>query len=142
MHSFHILLMITQATMQKKIMHRLTDTPLTLGQPKVLEYLQAHDGAHPGEIAKNCHIEAPSLTSILNRMEQQGLIERRTLPDDRRSVYVFATERGKSFQGRIADEFAGLEEQAFQGFSKKERADFMSALEKIYGNLYTDERGV
>lgn len=57
---------------------KLKDTGLTLGQPKVLDYLQDHDGANQAEIARACHIEPASLTSVLNRMEEKALVERRT----------------------------------------------------------------
>ena len=43
--SFHYLSMINHMIVQKKLMEQLTDTDLTLGQPKVLDYLKDHDGA-------------------------------------------------------------------------------------------------
>ncbi|MFQ8842414.1 MAG: hypothetical protein ACLR8P_17485 [Clostridium fessum] len=59
-------------------MEQLKDTGLTLGRPKVLDYLKEHDGAKSKEIAAGCLIEAGSLTSILNRsMEEKDLIERK-----------------------------------------------------------------
>ena len=75
--SFHYLSMINHMTVQKKLMEQLSDTGLTLGQPKVLDYLKDHDGASQKEIAAGCLIEAGSLTSILNRMEEKDLIERK-----------------------------------------------------------------
>ena len=75
--SFHYLSMINHMIVQKKLMDQLKDTGLTLGQPKVLDYLKDHDGASQKEIAAGCLIEAGSLTSILNRMEEKDLIERK-----------------------------------------------------------------
>ena len=77
--SFHYLSMINHMTVQKKLMEQLKDTGLTLGQPKVLDYLKDHDGVSQKEIAAGCLIEAGSLTSILNRMEEKDLIERKML---------------------------------------------------------------
>ena len=77
--SFHYLSMANHMMVQKKLMEQLKDTGLTLGQPKVLDYLKDHDGASQKEIAAGCLIEAGSLTSILNRMEEKGLIERKML---------------------------------------------------------------
>ena len=62
--SFHYLSMINHMTVQKKLMEQLADTGLTLGQPKVLDYLKDRDGASQKEIAAGCLIEAGSLTSI------------------------------------------------------------------------------
>ena len=49
--SFHYLSMINHMTVQKKLMEQLKDTGLTLGQPKVLDYLKDHDGVSQKEIA-------------------------------------------------------------------------------------------
>ena len=43
--TFHYMLMAEQAMVQKHILRTLKDTGLTMGQPKVLEYLMEHDGA-------------------------------------------------------------------------------------------------
>ena len=77
--AFHYLIMAEHAMLQKGLLIRLKGTGLTLGQPKVLDYLKEHNGASQKEIAKGCHIEAGSLTSILNRMEDKGIVERRML---------------------------------------------------------------
>ena len=75
--SLHYLTMANQMLIQKRLLERVKASGLTLGQPKVLDYLKDHDGASQKEIAAGCFIEAGSLTSILNRMEEKGLIERR-----------------------------------------------------------------
>ena len=43
--TFHYMLMAEQAMVQKHILRTLKDTGLTMGQPKILEYLMEHDGA-------------------------------------------------------------------------------------------------
>ena len=55
--SFHYLSMANQMLIQKKLMENVKSTGLTLGQPKVLDYLKHHDGANQKEIAAGCHIE-------------------------------------------------------------------------------------
>ena len=101
--SFHYLSMANHMMIQKKLMEQLKDTGLTLGQPKVLDYLKDHDGASQKEIAAGCLIEAGSLTSILNRMEEKGLIERKMLNGNRRTFHIFMTEAGKKNQKLIED---------------------------------------
>ena len=49
--SFHYQLMAVQSLVQKKILEQLSDTNLTIGQPKVLEYLGHHDGMSQKDIA-------------------------------------------------------------------------------------------
>lgn len=135
MDTFHYLLMANQALLQKKLLNGLSDTCLTLGQPKVLDYLKEHNGASQKEIAAGCHIEAASLTSVLGRMEEKGMIERRMLNGNRRSLYVFLTDMGKELQKAVEREFDSIEKIVFEGISEEERKAFMSTFFKIYENL-------
>ena len=88
---------------------------LTSGQPKVLDYLKSHDGASQKEIAAACHIEAGSLTSVLNRMEEKGMIERKILNGNRRTFHIFMTENGRILQQKVDETFTELEEELFSG---------------------------
>lgn len=133
--SFHYLSMANHMMVQKKLMEQLKDTGLTLGQPKVLDYLKDHDGASQKEIAAGCIIEAGSLTSILNRMEEKGLIERKMLNGNRRTFHIFMTESGKKNQKLIEETFENIEETALNNISEEEQKVFMEIFYRIYRNL-------
>ena len=122
--SLHYLTMANQMLIQKRLLERVKASGLTLGQPKVLDYLKNHDGASQKEIAAGCFIEAGSLTSILNRMEEKGLIERRMLNGNRRTFHIFMTEA-----------FVEIEEAAWKDISPEEAEAFMKIYHKIYSNL-------
>ena len=133
--SFHYLSMINHMTVQKKLMEQLADTGLTLGQPKVLDYLKDHDGASQKEIAAGCLIEAGSLTSILNRMEEKGLIVRKMLNGNRRTFHIFMTESGKENQKLVEEAFKKIDKTALNGISEEEQKLFMDIFCRIYRNL-------
>ena len=133
--SFHYLSMINHMTVQKKLMEQLKDTGLTLGQPKVLDYLKDHDGVSQKEIAAGCLIEAGSLTSILNRMEEKDLIERKMLNGNRRTFHIFMTESGKKNQKLVEETFEKIEETALNNISEEEQKVFMEIFLRIYRNL-------
>ena len=133
--SFHYLSMANHMMVQKKLMEQLKDTGLTLGQPKVLDYLKDHDGASQKEIAEGCLIEAGSLTSILNRMEEKGLIERKMLNGNRRTFHIFMTESGKKNQKLVEETFEKIEETALNNISEEEQKVFMEIFHRIYRNL-------
>ena len=134
-NSYHYLLMVNQAVMHKQLLLRLKGTGLTLGQPKILDYLKEHDGVSQREIAQGCHIEAATLTSLLNRMEENGLIERRMLNGNRRSFYIFLTNHGQKMQQVVEREFTELEALAFQDIPREEKENFMRTFDKIYSNM-------
>ncbi|HJC43304.1 MAG TPA: MarR family transcriptional regulator [Candidatus Mediterraneibacter gallistercoris] len=132
--SFHYLVMAEHSIFQKKLIAKLKGTGLTSGQPKVLDYLKDHDGASQKDIAHGCHIEPGTLTTLLNRMEEIGLVERRMLGGNRRSFYVFMTDLGKSKLKLVTDAFNELEEEAFSDISAEDRENFMDLFQKIYKN--------
>ena len=91
--SFHYLSMAVHSTIQKNFMEQVKSSGLTSGQPKVLDYLRDHNGANQKEIAAACHIEPGSLTSVLNRMEEKGLIERRMLDGNRKIILLLLKKK-------------------------------------------------
>ena len=137
--SFHYLVMAEQAMVQKALLARIKGSGLTLGQPKVLDYLKDHNGSSQKEIARGCHIEAGSLTSILNRMEEKGLVERRMLHGNRRNSYVFLTEKGEELRNLVTESFESIENEAFLGISEADRQQFMKTFSRIYENLTSKE---
>ena len=111
--TLHYLIMANQMLVQKALLEQLKDTGLTIGQPKILDYLKEHDGSNQKEIAKACFLEAGSLTTILNKMEEKGLIE----------------------QQLVDTAFSEIEKKALADISEKEFEQFMSVYHRIYSNL-------
>lgn len=134
-HGLHYLIMANQSLLHKKLLAGLKGTGLTIGQPKVLEYLSYHDGASQIRIARACHIEAATLTSLLNRMEDKGLIQRRSLNGDRRTYYIFLTPQGHEMAQLVREQFLQLEAQALQGIPPEEQAHLLDLLTRISEHL-------
>lgn len=133
--TLHYLIMANQMLVQKALLERLRDTGLTIGQPKILDYLKDHDGSSQKDIAKACFLEAGSLTTILNKMEEKGLIERRILNGNRRSFHIFMTYEGRQKMQLVDSSFSEIEKKALSGVSDEELETFMSVYKKIYKNL-------
>lgn len=133
--SLHYLLMSNHFMFQKMLFTNVKDTGLTLGQPKVLDYLKDHDGAVQKDIAAACHIEQASLTSVLNGMEKKGLIIRKMCNGNRKFVYVFLTEKGEEMGNCIRNAFDKIEEKSLEGFSHEEREALNDYLSRIYKNM-------
>ena len=133
--TLHYLIMANQMLVQRALLEQLKDTGLTIGQPKILDCLKEHDGSNQKEIAQACFLEAGSLTTILNKMEDKGLIERRTLNGNRRSFHIFMTNEGKNKQKLVENAFLNIEKRALEGVSEKEIEQFISVYRKIYFNL-------
>lgn len=137
--TLHNLLLITQSTFHKKVFGNLIDTGLTSGQPKVLDYLKYHDGCVQKDIATACEIESSTVTSLLFKMEEDGLIYRKMLNGNRRSLYVFLTDKGRKSLEKVSNVFEELERVAFDGFSKEAQMDFLEKFLTIYNNLIRED---
>lgn len=134
-YTLHYLLMADHVMVQKKLFSDIRDMGLSMGQPKVLDYLKNRDGAVQKEIAQGCHIEPASLSTILGGMEKKGLIIRRMQEDNRRNLKVYMTDRGRELCNEITKKFSEIEKTALAGFSKEEEEKLRSFLTKIYENL-------
>jgi DNA-binding MarR family transcriptional regulator len=60
----------------------------------VLTLLRHHDAMPMSRLAEILGASLPSVTGIVDRMEERGLVERVRVPDDRRIVLVRPTQAG------------------------------------------------
>lgn len=133
--SFHYLLMATQGLFQRQIMAELAGSGLTAGQPKVLDYLGLHDGSVQKDIALGCQIDPATLTGLLNRMEEKGLIHRRTEDGNRRCLHVYLTQLGWEKQREVRRTLEQLEQRVLFGLDEKQRAYLLEGLLRVCREL-------
>ena len=67
-------------------------------------------------------------------MEEAGLVERRMMHGNRRSLYVFLTEKGSLLSRQVDHAFSDLEEQAFRDISSEDREKFLRIFQRIFEN--------
>lgn len=139
--SFHYLLMATQSLFQRSVMTELNGSGLTAGQPKVLDYLGRHDGSVQKAIAAGCQIDPATLTGLLNRMEEKGLIRRCNEDGNRRSLHVYLTEQGWAKQREVRQTMERQSEIVQAGLSEEQRAQLLDCLYKVCANM-TDMEGL
>lgn len=138
-YSFHYLLLASQGLLQKKVMSKLSESGLTAGQPKVLDYLGLHDGSVQKDIALACQIEPATLTGLLARMEEKGLILRRSENSNRKSIHVYLTPQGKEKQQMVREAFDELEKRLFEDMPQEEQEKLKEGLYKICTKMCNPE---
>lgn len=83
---------------------------LSLVHLHVLTVLEAHGPLPMSRLADALDVSVASLTGIIDRMEDRGLVERRREPGDRRIVLVHSTDAGVAvFQAMAAERRKTLE---------------------------------
>lgn len=81
---------------------------LTYPQYLVLLVLWEQDGVAVKAIGRRLHLDSGTLTPLLKRMEQAGLVERRRSKADERQVDIFLTPAGEALKAEIRGVRAAL----------------------------------
>ena len=108
---------------------------MTSTQAKVLVFLANNEGIKQARLADLCDTDPMTLVRVLDRMERNGLLERRPDPNDRRVYRVFlrpAADPIIAELNRIGEKARG---EVLAGLSNEERMHLISMLEIIQKNL-------
>ena len=109
------------------------------GAHLVLSMLAIHDGSNQLELVKATHLKPPTVSVILKNMEAEGLVERRSDPEDLRSVRVYLTENGRQLDRENIERIQALDAHALRGLSEEEQNTLMPLLMRIRDNLLLEE---
>ncbi len=92
--SLPIALLRARESVMGPIRTMLADVGITEQQWRVLRVLQEEGAQDPTRIADRACLLLPSLTRILQKLEEKALIQRKSDPNDRRRQIVEITESG------------------------------------------------
>jgi DNA-binding MarR family transcriptional regulator len=104
---------------------------LTVPQMLVLKEVVENGEAAIGHVAHEVSLSQATITTIVDRLEQQGLVVRRRGDTDRRKVWIAATEEARSI---VARNPAILQEEFTEAFSKLEdwqQTQILSSLQHV-----------
>jgi len=107
----------------------------SLAECKVLTYLQRNPGISQIGLADLTGVEPMSLVRILDRMEADGLIERRPHPTDRRARQLFLREKAQATLDELWKLSDAMRAQALAGIKADERQVLINLLERVHQNL-------
>jgi len=114
---------------------RASEISLNLAQAKALVRLEKNEGVSQARLAELAEVDAMAMVRILDRMEAEGLLERRADPDDRRARCLYLTAKARPILSEIWRLSEEIRAEIFAGVSKAEREQFMSVLERVYANI-------
>lgn len=81
----------------------LSEYGLTYPQYLVLLVLWEKDAQPVNDIAKRLHLETNTVTPLLQRMEKEGVLQRRKGDKDARQMIVSLTPYGRELQNKLAE---------------------------------------
>lgn len=118
---------LSDALMDQITLHR--------SQAMVLCKLFIQDGMNQTEIAQQLSVQGATVTDMLQRMEEAGLVSRRRDLDDNRQVRVYLTEDGRKKERFIMEQFSKLEAAIFENFNENERILLRQFLNRALDNM-------
>ena len=75
----------------------------------VLLPLYEEDGLRMGELARRSRLSKQTMTTMVRRLERDGLVERRGDPDDARATRIHLTARSREFEPVAVEVLAELD---------------------------------
>lgn len=106
------------------------------GAHLVLSVLAINDGINQLELVKQTHLRAPTVSVILQKMEAEGIVERRKgTTSDKRAVLVYLTSFGRELDRSHIERIKKLDSAAMEGLSESEKETLMRILPKIRDNM-------
>jgi MarR family transcriptional regulator, transcriptional regulator for hemolysin len=108
---------------------------LTLPQCKVLAHLSRNEGISQARLAELTETDPMTLVRTLDRMQQDGWIERRADPVDRRAHCLYLLEAAKPVVNRMWKIAEQVRNEALSDLSMGEREQLVDLLERIHRTL-------
>lgn len=128
-------LIFTAKALRRCFETRLAAAGASLPTWVILRSIQGEPHPNQRELASRLHIEGPTLTRHLDRLEAEGLIVRRRDRSDRRAVRIEITPAGERTYRKLVDIAKRTEQLGLYGVSQKDRVHLRRLLERIHENL-------
>ena len=87
------------------------------------------------DIADTIHRTKPTVTVLVAKLVDLGLVKKEQSPEDARVSYVELTNKGKEFKEVFEDISLELTQKLFQGFSEVEQKKLEAYLDRVYSNI-------
>ena len=104
-------------------------------QGRILYVLWQNDEISISSLSAQTSLANTTLTAMLDRMENSGLIIRKFDPKDRRNRLIVLTEKAKSLKEDYTRISEKMNEIYYTGFTETEIVQFESYLQRILDNL-------
>jgi DNA-binding MarR family transcriptional regulator len=118
---------------------RQAGLPITRLQAALLVYIARNPGCGQTAAATDLDIEPIALVRMLDRLHEEGLVDRRAHPTDRRVRTLWLTALAWPVVDRIIEINMAIREEACAGLTPAAREMLMGALGRMKSNLATAE---
>ena len=129
------LLMATSRAMRRAYDNRLAGVGLKLSEAYLLGHVHTHGPMTQTQLAEWLGIGRAATGTLIDTLENKGLVARSAHPADRRVWLVASTQRAAPLVEEIIAVDTALREQLWTGVSAAERRQLSETLQRIQSNL-------
>lgn len=107
--------------------------PLPWAQARLLGTIEDRsEGTRISELAALDHCSQPTMTTLVRRLEESGLVARTPDPDDARAVRIRITGKGASTLAKVRADRAAVIEPRIRNLSDADRATLSAAVGALH----------
>ncbi|MDG6243131.1 MAG: MarR family transcriptional regulator [Methanolobus sp.] len=108
------------------------------GQFPFFMRLLHQDGVSQETLASSLRYDRATITRSVNKLEEMGYVTRKRDPCDKRAYCIYLTDKGREMDHVLIDVSIRLNDTLLRGFSDKEKAMFISLVEKAAMNISSE----
>ena len=122
----------TASLLAQKGAGRFRQYDLTVAQFNVLFALK-YKGQRisQADLSKRLVVTRASVTSVLDKLEEKGLVERQNIPDNRRAYHIELTPEGEELLDHVEPLYRKDIQEVMQGFNDAQCRVLIQALERV-----------
>lgn len=106
-------------------LQELAELGLTPVQYAALQSVANQPGTDQRSLARSIALDASTTGGVLDRLEQRGVLERRTAPTDRRARQLWLTPAGEKLLAEAVPAMLQAQEQILAPLTERQRKEFM-----------------
>lgn len=127
----YLLLMKTNKAIQERIRLEMITNGLNVTEFSVLEVLYLNGKQTMHQIGDSIFVSSGSLTYVINKLEQKGLLKRNACLNDRRVIHVELTNNGISLMNEIMPDHRNFINYMFESLNEEESQTIVKLLGKV-----------
>ena len=131
--SLKLFVVLTRAhrSMEEHARRDIEKTGLGQTEFSVLEILFHKGQLTIGQIGARALLTSGSMTYVVDKLEERGLVVRKPCPEDHRARYIDLTPEGRRLMGRIFPGHAAVLDQAAAALTSDEKRQAIELLKKL-----------
>jgi len=106
-----------------------------IGQGRLLAFLLEKDGISQKELSELLRITAASVSELINKLENDGYIERKQNESDKRVTNIFLTEGGRFFSQKMEEARLQVAKDFFVALGEDEQTQLLSLIQKVIDSI-------